>query len=296
MWAKSYSFWHDGRVEHLASKTAVVTGGASGIGLALGEAFARESMKVVLADVDEPGLAAAAESLVNAGAEVHTVVCDVSDDGAVEHLRDEALSRFGAVHVVCNNAGVGGGGPIWEAPLETWKWVMGVNFWGVLHGIRAFTPLLIEQGEGHLVNTASAAGIVAAPFMGSYCASKHAVVAISEILSAELHLISSLVRASVVCPMWVRTRISESDRNAPAEVLAATKGREDQAGFRDVVTRLIDGGLPPAVVASAVLSAVKEGRFWVFPHEEVKAQAVARAERIAREEIPVFEASGLFQA
>lgn len=174
-------------VKELRGKVAVVTGGASGIGLALGTACAVEGMRVVLADIEAGALEQAAASLP-AGAEVEAVVCDVSDAAQVDALRDRALERFGAVHLVANNAGVSAGGPTWEHTLEDWEWVLGVNLWGVIHGVRTFTPLLIEQGEGHIVNTASMAGLISAPYMAAYTVSKHAVVALSETLFSDLHL------------------------------------------------------------------------------------------------------------
>jgi NAD(P)-dependent dehydrogenase (short-subunit alcohol dehydrogenase family) len=280
-------------MDALAGKTAVVTGGASGIGLALGEAFAAEGMNVVLADVEAGALEAATEKVGASGVEAHGVVCDVSDPEAVERLRDETVAAFGTVHVVCNNAGVSGGGPIWEVPLASWRWVLGVNLMGVVHGIRSFVPLLLEQGEGHIVNTASAAGLLTAPYLGPYTASKHAVVAISEALALELELAGAnpgAVGVSVLCPMWVRTRIHEAERNAPPDVQAAIAAAgspiEQGSAMRELITGLIEAGLDPQVVAGRVVSAVKKRRFYVLPHEEVKAGVVARAERIANDDAP----------
>ncbi|MGO9559301.1 MAG: SDR family NAD(P)-dependent oxidoreductase [Acidimicrobiales bacterium] len=280
-------------MEQLSGKVAVVTGGASGIGFALGKAFASEGMKVVLADIEQAALEVAGKELAGVGAEVHTVVCDVGDPEAVDRLRDETVEAFGTAHVVCNNAGVGGGGPSWEIPLATWHWIVNANMWGVVHGIRSFVPLMLEQGEGHIVNTASAAGLLTVPYMGPYCATKHAVVAITEGLSMELELAGGAVGASVLCPMWVRTRIHESDRNAPAEVLAA--GPTEALGLIDmraVINALIEGGLPPEVVAGEVVEAVKARRFYVLPHDEVKAAVLARANRIANDEAPQLSVPG----
>ncbi|MHB1987965.1 MAG: SDR family NAD(P)-dependent oxidoreductase [Acidimicrobiales bacterium] len=275
-------------MEQLSGKVAVITGGASGIGLALGHAFAAEQMNVVLADIERDALERTGAELAATGATVHTVVCDVSDPVAVDQLRNESLEVFGAVHVVCNNAGVGGGGPSWEVPLATWHWVFGVNFWGVVHGISSFVPLLLEQGEGHIVNTASAAGLVTMPYMGPYSATKHAVVALTESLSMELGLTGRDVKASVLCPMWVRTRIHESERNAPSEVreTSAPLGATDLGGL---VAGLVAGGLEPQIVAGEVVQAVREGRFYVLPHNEVRAGVLARARRITAGESPVFE-------
>ncbi len=281
-------------MEQLSGKTAVVTGAASGIGLALARAFSGEGMQVVLGDVEAGALARAADDLAGQGARVRAVVCDVSDPASVDHLREEALAAFGAVHVVCNNAGVGGGGAMWEIPVETWQWVLGANLLGVVHGIRSFVPLLLEQGEGHVVNTASAAGLVAVPYMGPYTTSKHAVVALSESLSMELELAGGAVGASVLCPMWVRTRIHESERNAPAEVTDAMSSAAGTAesGMRDLVAGLVAGGMEPAEVAAMVVEAVRRRRFYVLPHEEVTTGVLERAERLSRGEAPVLSFPG----
>ncbi len=275
-------------METLRDKVAVVTGGASGIGLSMAHAFGREGMRVVLADIETERLEMARAELQSAGVEAAAVSCDVSDPASIEALRDRAVAASGTVHLLCNNAGVGAGGPSWEIPLARWRWVFGVNFWGVVHGISSFIPLLLAQGEGHVVNTASAAGLLAVPYMGPYTASKHAVVALTEALSIELSLAGGAVGASVLCPMWVRTRIAESERNAPAEVLAA--GEAGSAGFgSELVAGLVAGGMEPDEVAARVVSAVKESRFYVLPHDEVKEGVRQRAERIGREEPPVLE-------
>ena len=198
----------------LEGRTAVVTGAASGIGLALCRRFLDHSMQVVMADIEEPVLAAAAEPLLAAGGRVLPVVCDVSEPAAVAALRDEALRAFGAVHVLCNNAGVASGGQSIATSPEVWQWVVGVNLLGVAYGISAFAPLMIEQGEGHIVNTASEAGLCPTPLLGSYHATKYAVVGLSESLSLELA--GTGVGVSCLCPELVDTKIFESTRNAPA--------------------------------------------------------------------------------
>ena len=194
-------------MDELSGKVAVVTGGASGIGFGLAEAFAAEGMKIVLADIEAAALAEAAEKLRAAGADVLDVVTDVSVEDQVIDLATNTYTHFGTAHIVCNNAGVGGGGGLmWEIPQSGWDWAFGVNFWGVLHGIRAFVPRLIEQQEGHIINTASIAGLKALPFMGPYTATKHAVVGISEALAFELAMTGSPVKVSVLCPGFIRTR------------------------------------------------------------------------------------------
>ena len=196
-------------MDTLEGKIAVVTGAASGMGLAFAQRFARAGMRIVLADVEEPRLDEAAATVGELGVDVLGVVTDVSDVTAVERLRDEALARFGAVHVVCNNAGVAGG----AERLTDWEWVMSVNFWGVVHGVRTFLPLLTEQGEGHIVNTASMAGLM--PGYSPYSASKWAVVGITEGLFHQLRAEGSAVGVSCLCPGWVKTAIVDSERNRP---------------------------------------------------------------------------------
>src|SRR5690242_9962377 len=187
-----------------------MTGGASGIGLGLARRFGRAGMKVVLGDVEAPALDSALAELRDLGVEAQGVACDVTDPAQMDALARAALDAHGAVHVFCNNAGVGGGGLSWEMPLSTWQWVLGVNLWGVIHGIRTFVPILHEQDEAHIVNTASVAGLVGAPFMGPYNASKHAVVAMSETLHHEFALTGARARVSVLCPGWVNTGIANS--------------------------------------------------------------------------------------
>jgi len=202
-------------MQDFQGRVAVVTGGASGIGRALADRFAAEGMKVVIGDVEKDALDAAVQELEAGGAEVIGLPTDVTDAAQVQALADAAVERFGAIHIACNNAGVGGGGITWDMPLETWEWVLGVNLWGVIHGVKSFVPVLMQQESAHLVNTGSVAGLVAAPFMGPYNASKHAVVAISETLHHELAMSAPQVKVSVLCPGWVNTRIHESARNRP---------------------------------------------------------------------------------
>jgi NAD(P)-dependent dehydrogenase (short-subunit alcohol dehydrogenase family) len=274
-------------MEDLAGRVAVVTGAASGIGLGLANAFAGEHMKLVLADIDADELEVACKQLIDDGAVAIAVPTDVADPIALDTLREAALSSFGAAHVVCNNAGVGVGGPIWEVPLEAWKWVFDVNFWGVVHGMRSFVPLLLEQGEGHVVNTASAAGLTASPFLGPYSATKHAVVSISETLAIELA--GSPVGVSVLCPLWVRTRIHESDRNAPPEVAKLmTDDPESLASRRDLLGQFVNTGLAPEIVAARVVEAVKAKGFWVFPHDELRQAVRERGQAIADGKQPSF--------
>jgi NAD(P)-dependent dehydrogenase (short-subunit alcohol dehydrogenase family) len=261
-------------MENLQDKVAVITGGASGIGRAVANRAADEGMRIVVADIEKGPLEQAARELASAGAEVLGVVTDVSDAGAVRSLRDAALDRFSAVHLVHNNAGVGLGGPIWEVSEEDWRWILGVNLWGVVHGIATFVPLLIEQGEGHVVNTASIAGLVSAGFLGPYNATKQAVVAISETLVKDLQAMGAPVGVSVLCPGFVQTRIAESDRNRPG---SATEAAADGATeMRAAVQSMVDAGIPPATVADRVLEAVKSDTFYVFTHPELMGEVERR--------------------
>ncbi len=204
-------------MDDFEGKVAVVTGAASGIGLAMADRFAREGMRVVLADVEREPLERAAQALAEEfGADsVLAVPTDVRDEDAVDALAASTFERFDTAHVLCNNAGVGVGGLSWTVPADRWRWIVDVNLLSVAHGIRAFVPRMIEQGEGHVVNTASAAGILTGPGMSPYFATKHAVVALSESLYFDLHLVGAPVGVSVLCPEWVRTRIAESERNRP---------------------------------------------------------------------------------
>lgn len=254
-------------MDDLSGKVAVVTGGASGIGFGLAEAFAAEGMKIVLADIEAAALAEAAEKLRAAGADVHDVVTDVSVEDQVIDLATSTYGHFGTAHVVCNNAGVGGGaGLMWEIPQSGWDWAFGVNFWGVLHGIRAFVPRLVEQGEGHIINTASIAGLKALPFMSPYTATKHAVVGISEALAFELALSGSSVKVAVLCPGFIRTRLMDSDRNWPADL--GEPQRAEDSPMSEVIRALLDAGKEPSYLAQRVVSAVKTDRFFILSDDD----------------------------
>ena len=266
-------------MENLQGKVAVITGGASGIGWAVARRAAAEGMKVVIADIEEGALKQAERELTSQGTDAIAVATDVADAASVRELRERALRRYGAVHLVHNNAGVGGGGPIWEVPEEDWRWIVGVNLWGVIHGVAAFVPLLVEQGEGHVVNTASIAGLTTAPFIGPYNATKQAVVAISETLYKDLEAVGvSGVGVSVLCPGFVQTRIADAGRNRPD--WAPARDVENAEEVRATIQDLVDGGIPPSVVADMVLDAVRTDTFYIRTHPELDAAIRTRFEDI----------------
>ncbi|MFM7144489.1 MAG: SDR family NAD(P)-dependent oxidoreductase [Alphaproteobacteria bacterium] len=286
----------------LRDKVAVVTGAASGIGRATASLFARSGMKLALADVERVALEETAHELAALGARVVAVPTDVSREEYVARLAAATLDAFGSVHVVFNNAGVALSGPAWEASAEDWRWVLGVNLGGVVHGVRAFVPILLRQGGfGHVVNTASMSGLVTLPSMGVYNASKHAVVAFSETLHHDLAARGSTIRVSVVCPGYVATRIMDSARNRPGPAgaspsdpaepaSAATDPDEAAERARRSETReaLRKIGLRPEDVAGQILATLHEPRFYVFTHPERKEGVRVRSDGILAEHEPRF--------
>ncbi|TWC07466.1 NADP-dependent 3-hydroxy acid dehydrogenase YdfG [Bradyrhizobium macuxiense] len=264
-------------MRELAGKAAFVTGAASGIGLAMAAAFAREGMKVMLADIETGALDKAVDALRARGADVRGVVCDVADPGSVDGAAQASFLAFGKVHVVCNNAGVAGGGGIDRISVDDWRWVIDVNLMGVVHGIRSFLPHIRAHGEGgHIVNTASMAGMNAGLGLSPYAATKFAVVAISEGLSQQLKPLG--IGVSVLCPSFVRTRIGESRRNRPERYGPPRQhapGSPAAALIAEIARRL-EAGLDPSLVAAQVLAAIRDDQFYIFTHPGMRAEAEDR--------------------
>ncbi len=258
-------------MKELKGKVAVVTGAASGIGLAMTKQFVSEGMQVVMADVEEEALAASASNVQAEGADVLGVLCDVSDAASVSDLAEQTLSAYGGVHVVCNNAGVGPGGLMLETTAEEWEWIVGVNVMGVAHGVITFGPILAEAGEGHIVNTASEAGLVTNSALGMYCATKHAVVGLSESLWRELHPLG--VGVSCLCPNLVNTQIFQSERNRPYDAELTATQNAIMTPMREMLSAR---GIAPSQVAANVVSAIVDDRFWVFTHDITPEAAAVR--------------------
>jgi NAD(P)-dependent dehydrogenase (short-subunit alcohol dehydrogenase family) len=264
-------------MRELAGKTAFVTGGASGIGLALGQAFAHEGMKVVLADIEADALAIAVESLRDSTPDTRGVICDVTDPVSVERAAKVAQEAFGNIHVVCNNAGVAAAGGIDNISIDAWRWVLDVNLMGVLYGIRSFLPHIRAHGEGgHFVNTASMAGMNGGLGFSPYVASKFAVVGMSEGLAAQLKPFG--IGVSVLCPGFVRTGIGESGRNRPERYGATqTPDPASPAGqLLAYIAERLQSGLDPSEVAARVVSAIRSDELYVFTHPEMRGEVEER--------------------
>ena len=268
-------------------KVAVITGGASGLGREFANVAAREGMKLVLADVQQDALDRAVEELRAQGANVIAATCDVRKGEQVQALADAAIAEFGAVHLVFNNAGVGSGGLIWENTEADWEWVMGVNLWGVIHGVRIFTKLMLDAAakdasfEGHIVNTASMAGLLNAPAMGVYNVSKHAVVSLSETLYQDLQLVGAPIGASVLCPYFVPTGISQSHRNRPDDVGMTARPTASQLAAQALTDKAVSSGKVSAQdVAELTFKAIADGQFYIYSHPGALAGVRERMEHI----------------
>lgn len=290
-------------MKDFSGKVAVVTGAASGIGRAMAERFAAEGMKIVLADVEQEELAKTKSEMQTNGATVLAVQTDVSRFRDVENLAEKTLDSFGAVHLLCNNAGVLSGRPIWEHTLADWEWVLGVNLWGVVHGIKAFVPIMLDQDtECHIVNTASVAGLLSLPFIGIYDVAKHGVVTLSEVLHRELLLKNSKVKVSVLCPGSVKTRLGGSGRNRPrglqnppADDAPSFEGEIKNPGSylaalyesnEPDIRKGYEEVIPPEQVADCVLEAIKEEKFYIITHPRWKDSVKTRMTEILEERNP----------
>ncbi len=285
----------------LAGRAAVVTGGASGIGRAMAERFAAESMQVVVADIEEPPLHDTVEAIRASGGEAIAVVCDVSSWPSVEALRDACDDAYGPADVLCNNAGVAATGTTAELSLKSWEWCLGVNLWGVIHGCRAFLGPMIERGSGHIVNTASVLGHITSAGIGPYNVSKHGVVALSETLHAEMLAEGTGVGVTCLCPGLVSTNILDSERNRPerlrdhpgaegawaSDMVAGGAESETRAAVRDLYAQ----ALRPAAVADMVVRAIREEQLWLFTDHDFDAAVAARHRDIEARRTPADAAS-----
>jgi NAD(P)-dependent dehydrogenase (short-subunit alcohol dehydrogenase family) len=270
----------------LRGKAAAVTGAASGLGRAMALAFAAEGMHLALADVDDAGLTETGKLVAAFGVKSLSMRVDVSKADDVQQFAARAAAELNGVHVVCNNAGVAVSGPVWETSEAEWQWILGVNLLGVVHGVRAFAPRLIAQDEGHIVNTASVAGLISPPGMGAYCVSKHAVVTLSEALHHDLRERGSRVGVSVLCPAYVPTGIAYSERNKPSNLSVLEKSKERLAKEASLKKAVASGKLSADHVARAVVAAVKENRFYVLTHPAIKSAVRARMEDVLEERAP----------
>ena len=285
-------------MKNYAGRTAVITGAGSGFGLEASRIAARRGMNVVMADVQQDALDAAAAEIEALGAKVLPFRLDVAKADEVEALGAATMARFGAPHFVFNNAGVGAGGLIWENTLADWEWVIGVNLMGVAHGVRVFTPMMLAAAErdsgyeGHIVNTASMAGLLNAPNMGIYNVSKHAVVAMSESLYQDLRLVTDQIGASVLCPFFVPTGITQSHRNRPGELAAAKPTKSQLIGQAMSDKAVGKGKLTAAEVAQFVFDAMDENRFYVFSHPHALASVQTRLEDVVQGRNPTDPFAG----
>jgi NAD(P)-dependent dehydrogenase (short-subunit alcohol dehydrogenase family) len=277
-------------MKDVAGKVAVVTGAASGIGRGMAESFAAAGMKVVLADVEEGALGETTEALRATGADVLSVLTDVAKAEQVQALADQSLKQFGAVHVLCSNAGIGvRAGNTWETTLDDWKWMIDVNLMGVVHGVRTFVPIMLEQGsESHIVNTSSLGGLIPGGDSAIYGVTKFGVVALSEFLYLELKQAGASIGVSVLCPGLVNTNIMSCERNRPAELPDASPAPSGPVA--DAISEWIDeqiaDGLSPRQVGDQVLSSIRERRFYIFTHPELSSLVEHRMKLILEGENP----------
>ncbi len=275
-------------MDSVKEKVAVITGGASGIGYGIAHRCAKEGMKIVLSDIETGPLYKAESKLKQTGAEVLSVQTDVSKADQMDRLAEEAIKKFGTVHLVVNNAGVGGGGVLWELETDYWEWVLGANLWGVIHGVRVFTKLLVEQNEGHIINTASIAGMMSAPGMGPYNVSKHAVVTLSETLYGELRNAGVNVGVSVLCPSYVDTKIYAAERNRPIDPdrPRTQEEIEEQKAIAEAGAAFFKSVMSTTDVADMVFHAIKNKEFYILTHKGSNACIEKRMNTILNNDNP----------
>ena len=288
-------------MKDLAGRVAVVTGGASGMGRGMAERFAAESMRVVVADIEEPPLNDTVDAIRTAGGEAIGVVCDVSSWPSVEALRDACTEAYGPADVLCNNAGVAATGTMSELSLKSWEWTLGVNLWGVIHGCQAFLGAMVERGSGHIVNTASVLGHITSAGIGPYNVSKHGVVALSETLHAEMLAEATGVGVTCLCPGLVSTNILDSERNRPerlqdhpgvdaawdSDLVAGGAESETRAAIRDLYAQALD----PSKVADMVVDAIRASQLWLFTDHDFDGAIAARHRDIEARRTPGAPAS-----
>ncbi|SHG77115.1 SDR family oxidoreductase [Massilia sp. CF038] len=280
-------------MKNFNDRVVVITGGASGLGREFALKAAQLGMKLVLADVQQDALDATRSELEAQGVQVLAMRCDVRHAEEVQALADATMARFGAVHLVFNNAGVGSAGLIWENSVSDWEWVLGVNLWGVIHGVRTFTKLMLDSAakdpsyEGHIVNTASMAGLLNAPTMGVYNVSKHAVVSLSETLYHDLQLVEAPIGASVLCPYFVPTGISQSHRNRPADVAMTTPATASQKVAQAMTVKAVESGkVSAAEVAQMTFDAIANGQFYIYSHPGALGGVADRMDEIVHAKNP----------
>lgn len=282
-------------MQQLQGRVAVITGAASGIGLALAQRFAREGMRLVLADIEAAALARVQAQFQAQGVPALAVQVDVMDEAQVAALADAAYRRYGAVHLLCNNAGVTAPAlraPTWETRTADWQWVLGVNLMGVVHGVRSFVPMMLEAAkrdpgyEGHVINTASMAGLVNPPNMGVYNVSKHAVVSLSETLYQDLRLVTDQIGASVLCPFFVSTGITRSERNRPADLAGSGPTKSQRLGQAMTDRAVGSGKVTAATVAQQVFDALREQRFYIYSHPRALGSVQSRMEDLLQPRNP----------
>ena len=275
-------------ISNFKGKVAVLTGAGSGFGLECAKIAAQLGMKLVLVDVQKDALDASQAQMQALGAEVMARLVDVSNEGQMQALANDVQQKFGAPHFVFNNAGVGAGGLVWENTVADWEWLLGVNLWGVVHGVRLFTPMMLEAAskdpefQGHIVNTASMAGLLTPPNMGIYNVTKHAVVALTETLYQDLKLVSDQISASVLCPYFVPTGISQSHRNRPSQLKADKPTKSQLIGQAMSDKAVGSGKVSAADVAKMVFDAIEQNQFYIYSHPKALGNVQHRMEAIVQ--------------